>query len=215
MANEETRLTKRELLATIALGLAIAGGAAVIALLTGKPQPAAAVSPAPLDRPRQLAAFNLLERSGRPITQADLAGKYLVVDFVFTSCSLKCRVVNDRMAEIQRLVADAPDVCLVSLTVDPRSDTPAVLTKFADSFHADTNRWLFLTGEPAEMYRLLETSFLSRSRELAGLVPGGFTGTDQIMLVEPDGRLCGVFNGLRTNVAETVVAEIKRHRHLK
>ena len=210
-ANPST-LTKRELLSTLVLGLAIAGGAATIAFLTGKPQSATAGAPLPPGHPRQLAAFNLIERSGRPITQADLAGKFLVVDFVFTSCSLKCRVVNDRMAEIQRLVADAPDVRLVSLTVDPRSDTPAVLTKFANSFNADTNRWLFLTDDKAQVYRLIETSFIPKSPELEAVIPGGFAGTDRIMLVDPDGRVCASFSGLKPEVAKNIVAEIARQR---
>jgi protein SCO1 len=207
------RLTKREFLSTLTLGLAIAGVVVAIAFLPGKPQPPAPASPATLDRPRQLIPFSLTERSGRPVTHTDLAGKFLVVDFVFTSCSLKCRVVNDRMAEIQRLVADAPDVRLVSLTVDPRSDTPAVLAKFANSFNADTNRWLFLTGDKAEVYRLIETSFISKSPDLEQIIPGGFASTDRIMLVEPNGNVCASFNGLKSDVATNVGAEIKKRRN--
>ncbi|HLP77279.1 MAG TPA: SCO family protein, partial [Candidatus Paceibacterota bacterium] len=130
-ASDRTRLTRRELLGTLCLGLAIAGLSAGIVFLTGK-KPASA--PEKPDRPRQLAAFSLTDRTGRTVTQDDVAGKILVVNFVFTSCSLSCRAVNDRMAEIQRLVGDASDVQLVSLTVDPRTDTPSVLAKFADGF---------------------------------------------------------------------------------
>ena len=157
-------------------------------------------------------SFNLTDRSGRSVSQADLAGKFLVVNFVFTSCSLSCRAVNDRMEEIQRLVAGAPDVRLVSLTVDPRSDTPAVLAKFADGHHADTNRWLFLTGDKAELYRVIETSFIPKSPELEGLIPGGFASTDRIMLVDPEGNVWASFDGLRRNAASAVVAEIEGRR---
>lgn len=203
----EPALTRKELLSTLFLGLAIAAVAAGIACLAAKGEARAIRSPR-LDHPRKLVAFNLTDRTGRSVSQADLTGKVLVVNFVFTSCSLSCRAVNDRMEEIQRLLADLPNVQLVSLTVDPRTDTPAVLAEFANGFHADTNRWLFLTGEKAELYRLIETSFIAKSPDLENLIPGGFASTDRIMLVDPQGKVCASFNGLKRNVAAAVAAEI-------
>src|SRR5580692_6385055 len=99
------------------------------------------------DHPRTLSDFALTDSSGRTVTRADLDGKFLVVDFLLTSCSLTCPVVNKEMAQIQQLTTNQPDIKLLSLTVDPRDDTPAVLQKYGQSFGADTNRWLFLTGE--------------------------------------------------------------------
>ena len=173
-ASDDTRLTRRELFSTLCLGLALAGVAAGIAFWTGKRE-SAVLAPSQLDHPRRLIPFRLTERSGRLVTEAEVTGKILVVNFVFTSCSLTCRAVNDRMAEIQSLVSEAKDVQLLSLTVDPRSDTPAALTAFANSFHADSNRWLFLTGEKPQLYGLIETSFIFKSPELESLIPGGFT----------------------------------------
>jgi protein SCO1/2 len=213
----ETGLTKKEILWTLGLGLIVAGVAAAVACFAGKRE-RSAFSASPPDHPRRLVEFKLTDRSGRSVTQADLVGKFLVVNFVFTSCSLSCRAVNDRMEEIQRLVAGASDVRLVSLTVDPRSDTPSVLARFADGYHADTNRWLFLTGDKAELYRVIETSFIPKAPELEGLIPGGFTSTDRIMLVDPEGNVWASFDGLKRNAASAVVAEIegrrKKHHHL-
>src|SRR5882757_7302788 len=106
----------------------------------------------PPDSPRTLTGFSLTDRTGRTVTQVELAGKFLVVNFVFTGCSITCLDVNRRMAEIQVLTAKQPDVKLVSLTVDPRTDTPAVLAAFGNRFGADTNRWLLLTGDKAVLY---------------------------------------------------------------
>jgi protein SCO1 len=206
---ESAGLSRRELLGTLGLGLAIAGVAALFAFFIGQREKAAN-GPSKLDPPRRLAAFTLTDRTGRTVTQADLAGQILVVNFVFTSCSLSCRAVNNRMEEIQRLLSDASDVRLVSLTVDPRTDTPSVLAKFADSLHADSNRWLFLTGDKAELYHLLETSFVSKSPDLEDLIPGGFASTDRIMLVDRNGVVHGSFDGLKRGVASAVVSEIKK-----
>ncbi len=99
------------------------------------------------DHPRQLVNFSLTDRTGRNVTRSELDGKILVVDFLYTGCSLTCPVVNRCMAQIQQLTTNEPNVKLVSLTVDPRDDTVEALTKYGERFGADTNRWLLLTGE--------------------------------------------------------------------
>ena len=113
------------------------------------------------------------------------------------------------MTEIQRLTADQPDVRLVSLTVDPRTDTPEVLARFAGQFKADTNRWLFLTGDRRILNPLLEQSFLGRSQALAS---GGFAHTDQIVLVDPQGRLRATFDGMKRRVTDDVISALARLR---
>lgn len=166
------------------------------------------------DHPRQLVNFTLTDRTGRTVTRADLVGKFLVVDFLFTSCSLTCPAVNRRMAEIQQLTANQPDVRLVSLTVDPRDDTTEVLAKYGERFGADTNRWLLLTGEKSQLYGLIGTSFLAQGPDDPfNYMPGNFAHTERIALVGPDGRIQTFVDGLRGDAAQAVIAEIDRLRN--
>jgi len=163
------------------------------------------------DHPRQLADFSLTDRTGRTVNRAELAGKFLVVDFLFTSCSLTCPVVNRCMAQIQQFTAGQPDVRLVSLTVDPRDDTPAVLAKYGERFGADTNRWLLLTGEKNQLYNLIGTSFLAQAPEDPfNYMPGNFAHTERIALVDAHGQVRAYFDGLRDDTAQAVVNEIAR-----
>ena len=165
----------------------------------------------PPDHPRQLVNFSLTDRTERTITRADLEGKILVVDFLFTSCSLTCPAVNRQMAQIQLLTTNQPDVKLVSLTVDPRDDTPAVLEKYGERFGADTNRWLFLTGDKAQLYELIGISFLASDTNNAfNYMPGNFAHTERIAVVDANGHLLGYFDGLNQNTAKAVVAEISK-----
>lgn len=160
--------------------------------------------------PRYLADFTLTDHTGRLVTRADLSNQFLIVSCMFTSCSLSCLAVNERMAEIQRLVADRPGVRLISLTVDPRTDTPPVLARFAERYGADSRRWQFLTGDKAVLYPLLETSFLRPAIELAGIVPGGFADLDRLFLVDPSGAVRATFDGLRPSTPREVVALLDR-----
>jgi cytochrome oxidase Cu insertion factor (SCO1/SenC/PrrC family) len=165
------------------------------------------------DHPRQLVNFSLTDRTGRTVTRAELDRKILVVDFLLTSCSLTCPAVNRCMAQVQALTTNQPDVKLVSLTVDPRDDTVDALAKYGERFGAETNRWLLLTGDKTTLYGLISTSFLAQDLDDPfNYMPGNFSHTDRIALVDARGNLRGYFDGLNENTATAVVAEISRLR---
>jgi protein SCO1/2 len=179
-------------------------------------EPATENSPPQLispDHPRQLVNFSLIDCTGRTVTRSELSGKFLVVDFLSTSCSLTCPVVNQHMAQIQQLTTNRPDVKLVSLTVDPRDDTVSVLAKYGQRFGADTNRWFLLTGDKTTLYGLIANSFLAQDLDDPfSYMPGNFSHTERIALVDSHGDLHGYFDGLNDNTATAVVKEINRLR---
>jgi protein SCO1/2 len=167
----------------------------------------------PPDKPRQLAGFSLTDSTGRAVTRAELDGKILAVSFLFTGCGTTCPEVSQRMAEIQRLTANQSDVRLVSLTVDPRSDTPPVLAKWGMRYGADTNRWLLLTGNKATLQGLIGTSFLNTdASDPFNSMPCNFIGTERIAIVDQHGQVRMFFNGLRPETPAAVVAEMERLR---
>jgi protein SCO1 len=170
----------------------------------------------PPDHPRKRADFSLVDSDGQAVTRSELDGKILVVDFLFTSCSLTCPIVNRQMAQVQQQTTNQPDIKLVSITVDPRDDTPAVLKKYGQSFGADTNRWLFLTGEKTELYGLIAKSFLAQDlNDPFSYMPGNFSHTERIAIVDTQGNLRGYFDGLNQYTANAVVEEIAKLRNEK
>jgi cytochrome oxidase Cu insertion factor (SCO1/SenC/PrrC family) len=165
------------------------------------------------DYPRRLIDFSLTDQNGRTINRSELNGSFLVVGFIFTSCSITCPVVTHQMEQIQALTANQPDVRLVSLTVDPEDDTVEVLKNYSTRFGADPRRWSFLTGDEAVSRSLIGTSFLPRDTSSAyAYMPGNFAHIERIALVDPQGRVQKYFNGLDEGAADAVVAEIKRLR---
>lgn len=165
------------------------------------------------DRPRQLTDFSLIDSTGRTVTRAELDGKVLAVSFLFTGCGTTCPEVSKHMAEIERLTTNEPDVHLVSLTVDPRSDTPPVLAKWGARYGADTNLWTLLTGKKPEMEQLIATSFLATNTyDPFNSMPCNFTGTERIAAVDKHGHVRAYFDGLRLESPTAVTAEIERLR---
>ncbi len=163
----------------------------------------------PPDHPRQLVDFTLTNCDERAVTRRDVAGKILVVDFLLTSCAITCPAVNGEMAQIQQLTTNRPGIKLVSFTVDPDDDTPEVLAQYGQRFGADTNRWMFLTGDRSQLYHLIGTSFLAPDTDSAyGYMPGNFAHTERIALVDSHGDLRGYFDGLNQNTPAAVMNEI-------
>jgi len=167
----------------------------------------------PPDRPRFLTPFTLTDRSGRPISQAALRGGFTVVSFVNTQCGLTCLHVTRQMAEIQRLAQSVADVRLVSITLDPRTDTVHHLNEFAASYGADPVRWLFLTGPKEAIDGLVESSFLMR------VTPGtetqtniDYQNTERLAILDPHGIVRGYFNGLKPNTPSAVIRLIESLR---
>ena len=113
------------------------------------------------DLPRlwEVPDFAFIERSGQSVTRADLLGKVWIASLIFTRCVEECPLVSSHMARLQGAFTAEPDVRLVSITVDPAYDTPEVLTRYAQSFAAQPQRWLFLTGDKATIYRLVREGF--------------------------------------------------------
>jgi protein SCO1 len=77
-----------------------------------------------------------------------LKDKIVVINSFFTTCKGSCPVMLASFAKIQEHFADrlGKDLFMISITVDPQTDTPETLAKYAEQWKARPG-WLFLTGE--------------------------------------------------------------------
>ena len=88
----------------------------------------------------QLPDFHLVERNGTSISRQDLAGKTWVAAFIFTRCAGPCTQISGSMAQLQSRLSEVPVARLVSFSVDPEFDTPAVWTSYGQQFGANANQ---------------------------------------------------------------------------
>lgn len=102
-----------------------------------------------------LPQFKLVDQDGHAFTDAQLRGKPFVASFVFTHCAGPCPMMLGKMSAMQRNVTN-PNIKLVTFTVDPERDTPAVLKAKAKELGADEGRWVFLTGDKDSVHQLLK-----------------------------------------------------------
>ncbi len=154
------------------------------------PQAAAAV-PAPL--PFTVGGpFSLIDHDGRPRSDKDFRGAFMLVFFGYAGCEGICPIGLPRMvAAIDALGGQAKLVQPVFITVDPKRDAPGALGKFVRKFHP---RLIGLTG-PAEALQAVAKAYRAEARVI-GRFPDGspiISHGTYIYLVGPDGGVVALF----------------------
>ncbi len=103
--------------------------------------------------------LSLVDHLGRPISfYRDLvAGKVVAMNFIFTSCTTVCPPMGAAFGRLQTALGDhfGKDVTLVSVSVDPVTDTPERLRAWSRQFEARPG-WTLVTGDRATVQRLLK-----------------------------------------------------------
>jgi len=112
----------------------------------------------PLPVLNPIADFTLTNENGQVTTLADLTNHAWVADIIFTRCPGPCPRMTQQMKMVQDALPSGSNARLVTMTTDPEFDTPAVLTRYAAHYLADTNRWMFLTGAKKEIASLASDS---------------------------------------------------------
>jgi protein SCO1/2 len=152
--------------------------------------------------------FSLTERSNRPITRKDLDGKVWVADFIFTYCSGICPTMSINMEKLQARLPR--EVMLVSFTVDPKNDTPAVLTEYAKRYNADPDRWLFLTGDIDGIHKLSMDGFKLAIDTESGTELEPITHSSRFALVDREGRIRGYYGMEDADALDRLVADVSK-----
>lgn len=104
--------------------------------------------------------FSLLNQDGKAITRDSLRGSVVIANFIYTSCPDVCPLLTQQMRKVQdRMKSANQDVRLLSISVDPETDTPEVLKKYADAYRPQYQQWSFVTGPLEEIRRVVIEGF--------------------------------------------------------
>lgn len=147
----------------------------------------------------RLPDFVLLNQDSVVFTADSLRGYIHVADYFFTRCPGICPRLSSAMRMIQDYLGEkAQRVRLVSYTVDPVHDSPAVLREYAQRYGADLRRWTFVTGADTTLYRLAVKGYLIPVDKSPDSTQGelGYVHSDMLVLVDPELRIRGFYSGL-------------------
>jgi protein SCO1/2 len=104
--------------------------------------------------------FILRDPTGKPVRLSDYQGRVVLLAFVFTTCPGVCPLISKQMQALQQGLKQeglfGTKANLLSVTVDPETDTAAVLTEYAKSYGADPAGWRFLRETPEKTKPVLQ-----------------------------------------------------------
>ncbi|MGB9110863.1 MAG: SCO family protein [Telluria sp.] len=132
--------------------------------------------------------FSLLDHTGKPRTLADYKGKVVVVFFGYTQCPDVCPTTMAEMAGVmQKLGAQADQVQVLFITLDPERDTQQLLASYVPAFD---KRFVGLYGTPEQTARTAK-EFKVFYAKVPGTTPGSYTidHTAGSYVFDRDGKL--------------------------
>ncbi len=161
----------------------------------------------------ELPEFHLVDQAGRPFDRQAMLGEVWIVDFIYTRCAGSCPMLTQRMREAKARLDATPEgrrVRLLSITVDPTTDTPERLADYARKWAGDDGRWIFATGEKAAV----EAAVIQGFKTAMGPVPQGAEvpqGFDilhgkRLVLVDPKARIRGYYEATPEGLDALVAA---------
>jgi protein SCO1/2 len=145
-------------------------------------------------------AFTLVDQDGRKINLQQYRGKTLLLTFIYTRCPLPdyCPLMSKNFAAIAgKLPDDATlrdSVRLLSISIDPEYDKPAVLRRYAQEYVGRNSealkRWQLASGTPQEVRKIAEFFGLSYWKDSGQIIHALVTA-----VVDPQGKVYKVYRG--------------------
>lgn len=152
--------------------------------------------------------FRFVDQDSSIVTNETVKGKIYVADFFFTSCRTICPVMKTQMLRVYEAIQDDPQVMLVSHTIDPEYDTVALLHDYANRLGVKSGKWRFLTGDKDSIYYIAQTGYFATAMEDED-EPGGFIHSGAFLLIDPQGRIRGKYDGTSQDDVDRLLKDIK------
>lgn len=132
--------------------------------------------------------FEFVNQDNIKISNENYKGKVYVLEFFFTSCPSICPKMNLSMLSIENTFFGNPNFGIVSITIDPEHDTPAVLKAHAKLLGVKSSNWNFLTGDKISIFDLANKGFNVYVGE-NHKVKGGFEHSGLFALIDKKGNI--------------------------
>ncbi len=161
---------------------------------SGRSQAKPSAAPTTLMPGERAPDFTLVNQDAHTIHLADFAGKAVLVTFIYTRCPMPnfCPRLSSQFArvhnELKKSPVDYSKTHLLTISFDPRYDTPAVLRNYGlaylDGDASGFSQWDFAATDPADLRRLAQAFGLQYDEEDKQI-----SHNMSIVLIGPDGKV--------------------------
>jgi protein SCO1/2 len=157
----------------------------------------------------RITSFALLNQDGMAVSDKDVEGKILIVDFFFTHCPSICPKMTNNLKLIRDSFKNDTTVLINSFSIDPERDSSKRLAEYARKFNVSSNGWNFLTGSKQEIYRVARKGYYITATDGDG-GPEDFIHSDKLVLVDKKGRIRGYYEGVEPSAMPQIINDIRK-----
>lgn len=155
-------------------------------------------------------AFSFTNQDGKTITNETYRGKIYVSSFFFANCPGICATIVTRLKQIEQEFAGDDEVRLISHSITPEADTVPVLRAFARVKKIRSDKWDLVTGDREKIYDVAKRGYFASEDLGRPQAKGDFTHTGNVLLIDRNGRIRGIYNGMSNAAMFEVIADIKK-----
>ncbi len=153
--------------------------------------------------------FSFTDQTGQKLSQKNITGKVYVTEYFFTTCKGICPKMNANMKTIYDQFKNEPDFAIISHTCMPEVDSVPLLKAYSKKMGAGTN-WFFVTGSKDSLYKMARESYLLDNEKNNSInIKDQFIHTQFFAVVDKEGRVRGVYDGLKKDELDKLSGDIK------
>ena len=158
----------------------------------------------------QIPAFSFVNQSGKKITEQTVADKIYVANFFFTSCPGICKRLTNNVSLVQTAFQGDPSVLILSHSVTPETDSVGKLQAYAKQYKINQQQWHLLTGNRDALYTIARKSYFADEDLGKAQAENDFLHTENVLLIDKQRRIRGVYKGTSETDINNLIADIKR-----
>lgn len=157
----------------------------------------------------KISDFKFMDQTGEYVTNKDMEGKIYVASFFFTSCPGICPKMRSQLSNVQTEFLQDDDVFIISHSIQPENDTVEVLQEYADENDIKAGKWHLVTGKRDDIYAIAREDYFA-NEDLGEYVSNNdFLHTENIVLVDQNRHIRGIYNGLNKTSITHLIADVK------
>lgn len=156
----------------------------------------------------QIAPFSFINQDNLTVTNQTFENQIYVAEFFFTSCPSICPIMHGNLMKVYEKFKSNPGVKILSHTIDPDFDTPAVLKKYATDKNIDTGFWMLVTGNKDEIYTICENSYMAFAKK-DEKAEGGYIHSGFLTLIDKNGHIRGAYDGTTGSDVDKLLNDIQ------
>ena len=151
--------------------------------------------------------FSFTNQFGNIVSHEDVQNKVYVANFFFTSCPSICIDLTNNLKIVQNAFDN--EILILSHSVDPEIDTVGRLMKYQEINEINGSNWFLLRGNIDEIIKMAQLGYFAIA-SIDNHVENSLIHTENIVLVDDQQRIRGVYNGTSELEMSYLIDDIKR-----